>query len=99
MPRRLDAREPGFEAAFAELLAAKRETEVDVARVVAEILAEVRARGDPALIDDTERFDRIRLTPETRRIPEVEVAAAAAHSASGMRRVSGVRRMRSKRSV
>ncbi len=78
MPRRLDAREPGFEAAFAELLAAKRETGADVARVVAEILAGVRTRGDPALIEYSERFDRIRLTPETLRIPEAELAAAAA---------------------
>ncbi len=77
MPHRLDAREPGFEAAFAELLGTKRATEADVARVVAEILAEVRARGDAALIDYTERFDRIRLTPETLRIPEAEWAAAA----------------------
>ena len=79
MPRRLDAREPGFEAAFAALLATKRDTEADVARVVAEILAEVRARGDAALIDYTERFDRIRLTPETLRIPAAEIAAAAAN--------------------
>jgi histidinol dehydrogenase len=76
MPRRLDARVPGFEAAFAELLAAEREASEDVADTVAQILADVRARGDAALIDYTERFDRVRLTPETLRIPEAELAAA-----------------------
>ncbi len=78
MPHRLDAREAGFEAAFAELLAAKREAEPDVARVVAEILAQVRARGDAALIEYTERFDRITLSPETLRIPQAEIAEAQA---------------------
>ncbi len=78
MPHRLDARAPGFEAAFEAFLAVKRDTETDVARVVDEILADLRERGDAALIDFTERFDRIRLTPETLRISESEIAAAAA---------------------
>ena len=78
MPHRLDARTPGFEAAFETFLAVKRDTETDVARVVDDILAELRERGDAALIDFTERFDRIRLTPETLRITEAEIAAAAA---------------------
>ena len=34
---------------------------VDVAAVVAEVIAEVRARGDAALLDYTERFDHVRL--------------------------------------
>ncbi len=78
MPRRLNAGEAGFEAAFAELLAAKRETGEDAARVVGEILADVRTRGDAALIDYTARFDRVRLTPETLRISEAELREAAA---------------------
>ncbi len=78
MPHRLDARAPGFEAAFAAFLAVKRGAEADVARVVDGILAELRARGDAALIENTERFDRIRLTPETLRISEGEIAEAAA---------------------
>ncbi len=78
MPHRLDARAPGFEAAFEAFLAVTRGPEADVARVVDGILAEVRARGDAALIEYTERFDRIRLTPETLRISEGEIAEAAA---------------------
>ena len=78
MPHRLDARAAGFEAAFAAFLAVKRGAEADVARVVDGILADLRARGDAALIENTERFDRIRLTPETLRISADEIAEAAA---------------------
>ena len=78
MPHRLNARAAGFEAAFEAFLAVKRGTEADVARVVDGILADLRARGDAALIENTERFDRIRLTPETLRISADEIAEAAA---------------------
>ena len=79
MPHRLDATAPGFEAGFTALLESKRETDEDVGRVVAEIIDEVRRRGDAALIELTERFDRQRLTPATLRIPEAELAAAEAN--------------------
>ncbi|MGF1609324.1 MAG: histidinol dehydrogenase [Kiloniellales bacterium] len=78
MPLRLDAREAGFEAAFAALLGAKREVQEDVSRVVGEIIAQVRAGGDAALIDLTERFDRVRLTPERLRVSAAEIADAEA---------------------
>ena len=78
MPHRLDARAPGFEAAFDAFLAVDRGAAADVARVVDGILADLRARGDAALIENTERFDRIRLTPETLRISEAEIAETAA---------------------
>jgi histidinol dehydrogenase len=78
----LDARAPGFEDAFEAFLAVKRDTEADVVRVVDDILADVRARGDAALIESTERFDRIRLTSETLRISEDEIAEAAARCAT-----------------
>ena len=78
MPFRLNAAAPGFEADFRRLLAAKRETDEDVGRVVAEILAAVKARGDAALIDYTTRFDRIELTPAQLRVSEEELRAAGA---------------------
>ncbi|MFQ6018735.1 MAG: histidinol dehydrogenase, partial [Kiloniellaceae bacterium] len=78
MPHRLDAGSPGFEAAFEALLAAKRAVEEDVGQAVAAILAEVRARGDAALIDYTERFDRVRLGPKDLRVPAAELRGAAA---------------------
>jgi histidinol dehydrogenase len=77
LPLRLDAAAPGFAAAFAAFLAAKRETAADVDAVVAAIIDDVVARGDAALIDYTKRFDRLTLTAETLRIPAVEITAAA----------------------
>jgi histidinol dehydrogenase len=78
MARLLDASAPDFEAGFAELLSAKRESEEDVAAVVRAIIAEVRARGDAALIDYSARFDKAELTPATLRLSEEEIAAARA---------------------
>ena len=81
MPRRLDAREAGFEAAFAGLLAEKRDLDVDVDDAVAEILAAVRKDGDRAVIAYTQRFDRLELTPETMRVRADEMEKAVAASA------------------
>ena len=78
MPRRLNAADAGFEADFRELLAAKREVSVDVNDTVAAILADVRARGDEAVIDYTSRFDRMDLTPGTMRFTAAEIDAAVA---------------------
>src|SRR3546814_16604210 len=77
MPLRLDSADRGFEAAFAELLDSKREAAADVDAAVAALLAEVRTRGDAALLDYTRRFDRLHLTPATLPLPESQLAAAA----------------------
>lgn len=45
---------------------------------VASIIADVRERGDDALFDLTERFDKVRLTPETIRVTRAELDEAAA---------------------
>lgn len=76
MARKLDARAPGFEAAFSALISAKRETEDDVAAAVRAIIADVRARGDAALIELSKRFDKVELKPETLRISAEEIDAA-----------------------
>ncbi len=78
MVHRLDAGAPDFEAEFTALLAAPRGPDEDVEATVAAILADVAARGDAAVIEYTERFDRLRLTPETMRVPADELAAAEA---------------------
>jgi histidinol dehydrogenase len=77
MPLRLDTRERGFAEAFAALLGAKREAAADVDRAVAAILADVRTRGDAAVIEYTKRFDKLDLAPSTLRVPAAEIAAAA----------------------
>ena len=76
MPWRLDADDPRFETAFAEFLGARRGADADVAATVASIVADVRENGDAALIAASERFDRIRLTPETLAVPADDLAAA-----------------------
>jgi len=78
MARWLDARAADFASGFAALLSLKREAEEDVAVSVRAIIAETRARGDAALIEFTERFDKVRLTPQTLRLNEADIAAAAA---------------------
>jgi len=78
MPVFLSTADAGFEPAFRALLAAKREDAPDVDAAVAAIIGEVRDRGDAALIDLTERFDRLRLTPDTLAFSEAEIDAACA---------------------
>ena len=55
---RLSSSDPGFEAKFARLVDDRRESGEDVSRVVSGILGEVRALGDEALAEYTERFDK-----------------------------------------
>lgn len=78
MPVRLDARDADFAQSFEALLHAKRETAEDVNAAVAAVLADVRTRGDAAVIDFTRRWDRLELTPATLRITDAEVDAAVA---------------------
>ncbi len=77
MPLRLDATRDGFETDFAAFLARKREAEADVDAAVAGILAEVRRRGDDALIDFTLRFDHVDLRETGLRFGAQEIAGAA----------------------
>lgn len=76
MAIRLDASDKDFKAAFQTLLDAKREASVDVNDVVTKIIADVRARGDEALVGLTNRFDRVALTPKTLRIPDADLDAS-----------------------
>ncbi|HEY5336994.1 MAG TPA: histidinol dehydrogenase [Rhizomicrobium sp.] len=78
MARRLDARGADFASAFATLISAKRETEEDVAASVRAIIADVRHRGDAALIELGARFDKVTLTPATLRLTATEIDAAEA---------------------
>ncbi len=58
---RLDATAAGFDQAFDKLVRARRDGDEDVGRDVADILAQVKARGDAAVADYTARFDSISL--------------------------------------
>src|SRR5215469_1843275 len=78
MARRLSTRAPDFARQFDLLVNARDESEGDIARVVQGIIADVRARGDGALIALSEQFDKIKLTSETIRLSPNELDAAAA---------------------
>ncbi|MDP3959304.1 MAG: histidinol dehydrogenase [Pseudorhodobacter sp.] len=78
MPQFLNSSAPGFEAAFVALLGMKREDSPDVDAAVALIIAEVRARGDQAVIELTARFDRLELTPDRLAFSPAEIAAEVA---------------------
>ena len=57
MTQRLTTTAPDFAAAFTDLVDARREADEDVSRDVTAILKAVRANGDAALADYTQRFD------------------------------------------
>lgn len=78
MPMFLTHDAPDFDRDFAALLGMKREEAEDVDQAVAAIIADVRARGDAALIDLTARFDRMTLTPDRLAFSEAEIEAEIA---------------------
>lgn len=78
MPVRLNNNDNGFEAQFVELLGLKREVSVDVDNAVREIIADVRKRGDAALIDLTHKFDRLDLKKAGIAVTADEIEAAYA---------------------
>lgn len=84
----------GFEAQFAAFLTTKREVSEDVNAVVRDIIADVRARGDVALIDYSTRFDGIDFDATPMRVTAEEIDAAIAQVPSevlGALKVAAVR--------
>ncbi|MBE7635254.1 histidinol dehydrogenase [Sneathiella sp. P13V-1] len=68
-----------FEERFLEVLGQKRETDADVNDTVAAILADVRSRGDEAVVEYTNRFDRLTLSGGSDlKISSEEIEAAKA---------------------
>lgn len=78
MPHFLTTDADDFETRFTALLGMKREDSPDVDATVAAIIAEVRDRGDAAVIDYTSKFDRLDLTPATLAFSKAEIAAEIA---------------------
>ena len=78
MMRRLDASAPGFAGELAELLDFSAQRDAGVVEQVAAIIADVRARGDAALLEYTNRFDARALAEAT----GLEIAPAALAQAS-----------------
>lgn len=78
MRKTLRTTDPGFEAAFTDLLSEKREVSEDVDQAVRAIIADVRTRGDKALIDLSLKFDGVDLGKTGIAITAAEVDAAVA---------------------
>jgi histidinol dehydrogenase len=82
MTLRLSTTDADFPERFAAFLAMKREVSEDVDQAVRRIVADVRTRGDAALIELTQRFDRLDLTSAGIRVTSTEIDAALAGAVS-----------------
>src|SRR3954466_9928632 len=78
MPIRLDARAADFPQKFRAFLDTKREASADVEQAVRAIIADVATRGDAALIELTQKFDRVELGKADLRVTAGEIDAATA---------------------
>ena len=81
--RILDLR-TGFDSSEIEKLITAEETQSGVDSTVAEILADVRRRGDTALCEYSERFDNFELAPEAIRLTAEEIGLHAVAASPGM---------------
>ena len=78
MVLRLNKTDTDFDSAFDRLLNMKREQDEDVNLAVSNIINDVRERGDAALCDYTQRFDRNDMTPDMLRVSADEIDRAEA---------------------
>jgi histidinol dehydrogenase len=75
--RRLDTTAPGFDGELAALIAFEAGQDPTIDATVAQIIGDVRARGDAALLDCTRRFDRL----DAASVAALEITAAQMHEA------------------
>ncbi len=80
----LATKNPGFEAAFAKLLA-RATVAPEVSGAVREIIEHVRTQGDAALLAYTARFDRLELPASGLRVTADELTAAEAQTPKMLR--------------
>jgi len=78
MPTVLTTTDADFEARFVDLLGQKREDSPDVDAAVAAIIADVRARGDAAVLELTARFDKLSLSADRMAFSRAEIDAEIA---------------------
>jgi len=75
--RRLDSTAAGFDADLAALIAFEANQDPSIDAAVAQIVADVRARGDAALLEYTRRFDRLNVPT----VAALEITAAEMQAA------------------
>ncbi|MAI49036.1 MAG: histidinol dehydrogenase [Flammeovirgaceae bacterium TMED32] len=78
MPLRLSASSSDFEKSFSDYISQGRELGPDVTSVVSEIIEDVRARGDAAVAEYTQKFDRLDVSGGLRIDPELIASASEA---------------------
>ena len=76
-PLRLSTADAGFEAAFAQRLHWSADTGAAIEQRVADILADVQARGDAAVLEYTQRFDGLSATA----VADLEITQAELQAA------------------
>jgi histidinol dehydrogenase len=76
MAHRLTTTAKDFDAKFNTFLTQQREASPDVDASVQAIISDVRARGDAAVIELTQRYDGLALTADTMRVSKAEIDAA-----------------------
>ncbi|MFZ0765808.1 MAG: histidinol dehydrogenase [Bradyrhizobium sp.] len=76
MPVLLDTTSPDFAAAFRAFLAMKREVAADVEAASRRIVDDVAGRGDAALIEATQKFDRLEIDAARLRVSADEIREA-----------------------
>lgn len=81
----LSTTDPDFETQFTALLNAKREDSPDVDAVVAGIIADVRARGDDAVLELTAKFDRLTMAAADMRLTDAQIDDYCAQVPDGER--------------
>jgi len=76
--RILNFSDPDFAAVFAGIEGRGEAPPAGVEETVKQIVAEVRSRGDAALFELTQKFDRLELTAANVEVPQAELEAALA---------------------
>ncbi|WP_057464981.1 histidinol dehydrogenase [Pseudovibrio sp. POLY-S9] len=79
MAIKLSSKSEGFEEEIRALLGSKRETSEDVDHIVRDILRDVEMRGDAAVLEYTNKFDRMSAkSMDELKVTEAEIEAAVA---------------------
>lgn len=76
MLRKLNSADKDFDKSLSAFLARQEEGDAKVQRTVADIIADVRKKGDAALCAYTKKFDRIDAKPGSLRVPAETIRAA-----------------------
>ena len=93
--RKLDSSQAGFDSQLAALLAFESAQDPGIDAAVAAILADVRARGDAALLEYTRRFDRMDVqSPAGLEVPRAELEGALAGVSAVQREALGAAEQR-----